>query len=107
MTKVGTSNQDRTISLKAALRSYINKQNTLNTKTNCESVLYPILPDFGKYISFFSEGPQPFPFFPSVRILDVDGRIILRWIFRKLEGVVGTGWSWLRIGTVGGHLWVR
>ena len=34
-------------------------------------------------------------------------RIILRWIFRKLEGVVGTGWSWLRIGTCGGHLWVR
>jgi hypothetical protein len=22
-------------------------------------------------------------------------------------GVVGTGWSWLRIGTGGGHLWVR
>ena len=38
---------------------------------------------------------------------DVDGRIILRWIFRKWEGVVGTGWSWLRIGTVGGRLWVR
>ena len=38
---------------------------------------------------------------------DVDGRIIIRWIFRKLEGVVGTGWSWLRIGTGGGHLWVR
>jgi len=37
---------------------------------------------------------------------DVDGRIILRWIFRKLEGVVWTGWSWLRIGTGGGHLWV-
>jgi hypothetical protein len=33
-----------------------------------------------------------------------DGRIIIRWIFRKLEGVVGTGWSWLRIGTSGGHL---
>ena len=30
---------------------------------------------------------------------DVDGRIILRWIFRKWEGVVGTGWSWLKIGT--------
>jgi hypothetical protein len=30
---------------------------------------------------------------------DVDGRIILRWIFRKWEGVVGNGWSWLRIGT--------
>jgi hypothetical protein len=38
---------------------------------------------------------------------DIDGRIILRWMFRKLEGVVGTGWSWLRIGTGGGHLWVR
>ena len=38
---------------------------------------------------------------------EVDGRIILRWIFRKLEEVVGTGWSWLRIGTGGGHLWVR
>jgi len=35
---------------------------------------------------------------------DIDGRIILRWIFRKWESVVGTGWSWLRIGTGGGHL---
>ena len=35
---------------------------------------------------------------------DVDGRIILRWIFRKWEGVVRTGWSWLRIGTGGRHL---
>jgi len=34
---------------------------------------------------------------------DVDGRIILRRMFRKW-GVVGTGWSWLRIGTGGGHL---
>jgi hypothetical protein len=31
-------------------------------------------------------------------------KIILRWIFRKFEGVVGTGCSWLRIGTGGGHL---
>ena len=38
---------------------------------------------------------------------DVDGRIILRCIFGKWEGVVGTGWSWLRIGTGGGRLWVR
>jgi hypothetical protein len=37
---------------------------------------------------------------------DVDGRIILRWIFRKWKRVVGTGWSGLRIGTGGGHLWV-
>jgi hypothetical protein len=29
-------------------------------------------------------------------------RIILRGIFRKLEGVVETGWSWLRIGKVAG-----
>jgi hypothetical protein len=36
---------------------------------------------------------------------DVDKRIILTWIFRKFERVVGTGWSWLRIGTGGGHLW--
>jgi hypothetical protein len=35
---------------------------------------------------------------------DVDGRIILRAIFRKWEGIVGTGWSGLRIGTGGGHL---
>jgi hypothetical protein len=35
---------------------------------------------------------------------DVDGRIILRWMFRKLKGVVGTGWRWFRIGTGGGHL---
>jgi len=30
----------------------------------------------------------------------MSGRIILRWIFGKWEGVE-TGWSWLRIGTDG------
>ena len=35
---------------------------------------------------------------------DVDGRIILRSIFRKWEEVGGTGWSWLRIETGGGNL---
>ena len=35
---------------------------------------------------------------------DVDGRVILRWIFRKWEGGVGTGWSSLRTGTGGRHL---
>jgi hypothetical protein len=35
---------------------------------------------------------------------DVDGRIILRLIFRNWEGVMGTGWSSLRIGKGGGHL---
>jgi hypothetical protein len=29
---------------------------------------------------------------------------VLRWIFRKWDVVVGTGLSWLRIGTGGGHL---
>jgi hypothetical protein len=32
---------------------------------------------------------------------DVDGRIILKLIFRKVEEVVGTGWNWLRIGKGG------
>jgi hypothetical protein len=35
---------------------------------------------------------------------NVDGRILLRWILRKLEGGVGTGWSWFSIGAGGGHL---
>jgi len=26
---------------------------------------------------------------------------------QEVEGVVGTGWSWLRIETGGGHLWIR
>jgi len=34
----------------------------------------------------------------------IDGRIILRWIFRKLDVRAWTGSSWLRIVTGGGHL---
>jgi len=34
----------------------------------------------------------------------VEGRIIIRWIFRKWDLGVWTGLSWLRIGTGGGHL---
>ena len=34
----------------------------------------------------------------------VDGRIILRWFFRKWDVGVWTGLSWLRIGTGGGNL---
>ena len=33
----------------------------------------------------------------------VDGRLILRLIFRKWDVGVGTGSSWLRIGTGGGR----
>ena len=33
---------------------------------------------------------------------DVDGRTILRRIFRKWEGIVRTGWIWLRIKRGGG-----
>ena len=36
--------------------------------------------------------------------LGVDGRIILRWIFRNWVVAVWTGSRWLRIETGGGHL---
>jgi hypothetical protein len=41
------------------------------------------------------------------------GRLRRRWEdnikmdFQVVRGVVGTGWSWLRIGTGGGRLFVR
>jgi len=35
---------------------------------------------------------------------DIDGRIILRWIFRKWDVRAWTGLIWLGIGTGGGHL---
>jgi len=34
----------------------------------------------------------------------IDGRIILRWIFRTWDVRAWTGSIWLRIGTGGGHL---
>jgi len=34
----------------------------------------------------------------------LDGKIRLRWIYRKWDVGVWTGSSWLRIGTGGGHL---
>jgi len=37
-------------------------------------------------------------------MIGVDGRIILRWIFRKSDVLTWNGSSWLRIGTGGGHL---
>jgi hypothetical protein len=35
---------------------------------------------------------------------DIDGRIILRWMFRKWDVVAWTGLIRFRIGTGGGHL---
>ena len=34
----------------------------------------------------------------------VDGKIILRWIFRKWNVEVWTGSSWVKVGTVGAQL---
>ena len=36
--------------------------------------------------------------------LGVEGRITLRWIFRKWDVVVWTGSIWIMIGTGGGQL---
>jgi hypothetical protein len=34
----------------------------------------------------------------------IDGRIILRWIFRTWDVRAWTGSIWLKVGTGGGHL---
>ena len=37
----------------------------------------------------------------KTQFLKVDGRIILKWIFKSAEGVAWTGLIWLKIGTGG------
>ena len=36
--------------------------------------------------------------------LDVDGRLIFKWIFRKWDGEVWTGFLWVKVMTGGGRL---
>ena len=68
------------------------------------------------YFSYFLQGDKKGQLCPAedwkygcsqlmdwVLIFPVSGRYILR----KWEGVVTTRWSWLRIGTGGGRLWVQ
>jgi hypothetical protein len=37
----------------------------------------------------------------------VDGRIILKWMCKKWDVWIWTGFSWLRVGTGGGRLGMR
>jgi hypothetical protein len=39
--------------------------------------------------------------------LDVDGRIILKWILKKYDVRIRTGFIWLRIATSRGFLWTQ
>ena len=39
--------------------------------------------------------------------LDIDGSIILKWVFKKWDGEAQTGSLWLGIGTGVRHLWIR
>jgi hypothetical protein len=36
--------------------------------------------------------------------LEVDGKKIMEWVFKKCVGEARTGLSWLRMGIVGGNL---
>jgi hypothetical protein len=71
--------------------------------------VYNSLLGMGRACSTYGEGCTAF-WWGNVRERDhwgdpgVDGRIILRWIFRKWDVGVWTGLSWLRIETGGRDL---
>jgi len=52
-------------------------------------------------------GRIPFCIYVLICWFLIDGRIILRWIFRKWDVGAWTGSSWLRIETGGGHFRMR
>ena len=65
------------------------------------------------YLNIYISGALPFnghvvqknnPYFEFNLIFFL---LVYSRIFRKLEGIVGTGWSWFKIGTGGRYLWVR
>jgi len=76
----------------AVKRAALNKAQ--NRSAQNPVVMSPWQPNFVPCLSMFDHLEEP----------GVDGRIILRWIFRKWDVGVWTGSSWLRIVTGGGHL---
>jgi hypothetical protein len=45
-----------------------------------------------------------FLYLTCLRVYQIDGRIILKWMFKKWDGLAWTELIWLRIGTDGGLL---
>jgi hypothetical protein len=74
-----------------------------NAKVGRENIFKPTIGNESLHQDSNDNGVRIVNFATSKNLV-VKSTIILRWIFRKWERVVGTGWSWLRIGTGGGPL---